>query len=149
MRAWPQMLRGVRRVAGCSAHPLVSTTPIPAVWTFSCGFKVSGDTMIVLIGVQGRAPRRLGAPTAPALHIFSLRSHLHVWQQVCEGVRLVGWVSRASSGVKSGDASRQFFFVNGRPVDLPRAAKALNEAFRCGGGGDHCLNLCTPTFAQT
>ena len=32
------------------------------------------------------------------------------------------------SGRAAGD--RQFFFINGRPVDLPRFTKALNECFR-------------------
>jgi DNA mismatch repair ATPase MutL len=35
---------------------------------------------------------------------------------------------KISSGRASGD--RQFFYVNGRPVDLPRFSKALNELYR-------------------
>lgn len=27
-------------------------------------------------------------------------------------------------------APRQFFYLNGRPIDFPRAAKVVNEAFR-------------------
>ncbi|GIL65778.1 hypothetical protein Vafri_19404 [Volvox africanus] len=45
------------------------------------------------------------------------------------GVRVVGWVSRAGCGLR-GDASRQFFFLNGRPVDLPKASRILNDAFK-------------------
>ncbi|KXZ41811.1 hypothetical protein GPECTOR_276g725 [Gonium pectorale] len=45
------------------------------------------------------------------------------------GVRVVGWVSRAGCGLK-GDTSRQFFFLNGRPVDLPKAARVLNDSFK-------------------
>jgi DNA mismatch repair protein PMS2 len=56
-------------------------------------------------------------------------------EEVCAedgGIRLTGWVSSAvkSSGRSGGD--RQFFFLNGRPVDMPRAVKVLNEAYRCG-----------------
>ncbi|PRW39172.1 mismatch repair endonuclease PMS2 [Chlorella sorokiniana] len=45
-------------------------------------------------------------------------------------VTIAGWVSKAtaSSGRAAGD--RQFFFLNGRPVDLPKATKALNECYR-------------------
>ncbi|EFJ46987.1 hypothetical protein VOLCADRAFT_61805 [Volvox carteri f. nagariensis] len=39
------------------------------------------------------------------------------------------WVSRAGCGLR-GDASRQFFFLNGRPVDLPKAARILNDSFK-------------------
>ncbi|GIL80762.1 hypothetical protein Vretifemale_9813 [Volvox reticuliferus] len=45
------------------------------------------------------------------------------------GVRVVGWVSRAGCGLR-GDASRQFFFLNGRPVDLHKASRILNETFK-------------------
>jgi DNA mismatch repair protein PMS2 len=46
------------------------------------------------------------------------------------GLRIVGYVSKATAGTGRAAGDRQFFFVNGRPVDMPRAAKALNEAFR-------------------
>lgn len=38
-------------------------------------------------------------------------------------------VSRPGAGVK-GDRLRQFTCINGRPVELPRAAKALNETYK-------------------
>ncbi|PSC67581.1 DNA mismatch repair PMS1 isoform X3 [Micractinium conductrix] len=45
-------------------------------------------------------------------------------------ITIAGWVSKAAaaSGRSSGD--RQFFFLNGRPVDLPKAVKALNDTYR-------------------
>lgn len=44
----------------------------------------------------------------------------------CGGPRLV---SRPGVGVK-GDRLRQFFCINGRPVELPKAVKALNETYK-------------------
>ena len=38
-------------------------------------------------------------------------------------------VSRAGAGVK-GDKVRQFFAINGRPVELPRAVRVLNETYK-------------------
>ncbi|KAI3431618.1 hypothetical protein D9Q98_004667 [Chlorella vulgaris] len=51
-------------------------------------------------------------------------------EELHSGVTAAGWVSKAnvSSGRASGD--RQFFFLNGRPVDLPKAAKVLNDTYR-------------------
>lgn len=46
------------------------------------------------------------------------------------GLRVVGYVSKATAGSSRVAGDRQFFYVNGRPVDMPRAAKALNESFR-------------------
>ena len=40
-----------------------------------------------------------------------------------------GFVSLPSPGSGRATSDRQFFYVNGRPVDLPRAARALNEAY--------------------
>ncbi|KAG2486047.1 hypothetical protein HYH03_015254 [Edaphochlamys debaryana] len=45
------------------------------------------------------------------------------------GAEVVGWVSRAGCGLR-GDASRQLFFLNGRPVDLPKAARIVNDCFK-------------------
>ncbi|GFH27977.1 DNA mismatch repair PMS1 isoform X3, partial [Haematococcus lacustris] len=44
-------------------------------------------------------------------------------------MKISGYVSKAAAGVK-GDTSRQFFSINGRPVDLPKAAKVLNDTYR-------------------
>jgi DNA mismatch repair ATPase MutL len=38
-------------------------------------------------------------------------------------------VSRAGCGVK-GDKLRQFVCINGRPVELPRAIKTLNDTYK-------------------
>lgn len=45
-------------------------------------------------------------------------------------VRLVGYVSKASAAGRKSPADRQYFAINGRPVDLPRLVKVLNECFR-------------------
>ncbi|CAH0477009.1 unnamed protein product [Peronospora belbahrii] len=41
-----------------------------------------------------------------------------------------GFVSKVGAGVGRSDNDRQFFFINGRPFDLPKTAKALNEVWR-------------------
>jgi DNA mismatch repair protein MutL len=44
--------------------------------------------------------------------------------------RVVGLVSRAGTGIGRSNNEKQFMFLNGRPVDLPRVTKALNETWR-------------------
>ncbi|CAM6090707.1 unnamed protein product [Calypogeia fissa] len=41
-----------------------------------------------------------------------------------------GFLSKPSAGSGRGSRDRQFFFVNGRPVDLPKAATVLNQLYR-------------------
>jgi hypothetical protein len=43
---------------------------------------------------------------------------------------ITGWVSKAGIGVGRSDNDRQYVFCNGRPVDLPKFSKALNEIWR-------------------
>jgi hypothetical protein len=39
------------------------------------------------------------------------------------------YVSRANAGFKGADvATRQFLFLNGRPVEMPKLARLANEA---------------------
>jgi DNA mismatch repair ATPase MutL len=41
-----------------------------------------------------------------------------------------GFVSSPAAGSGRSSSDRQYFYVNGRPVDLPRVAKTLNEVYR-------------------
>jgi DNA mismatch repair protein PMS2 len=43
---------------------------------------------------------------------------------------ITGFVSKAGSGVGRSDNDRQFLYCNGRPVDIPKFSKALNEVWR-------------------
>jgi DNA mismatch repair protein PMS2 len=40
---------------------------------------------------------------------------------------IVGYVSKINLGVGRSDNDRQYVYCNGRPVDMPRISKALNE----------------------
>jgi len=48
------------------------------------------------------------------------RTHIH----------LKGYVSKAVAGSSRSAGDRQFFFINGRPVELPKLSKTLNETYR-------------------
>ncbi|CAI5999001.1 unnamed protein product [Closterium sp. NIES-64] len=43
---------------------------------------------------------------------------------------VTGFLSRPGAGSGRSAGDRQFFFLNGRPVDLPRLSKLLNELYR-------------------
>lgn len=42
-------------------------------------------------------------------------------------VKIVGYISKAGVGVGRSDNDRQFMFCNGRPVDLPKLTRTMNE----------------------
>ena len=58
-------------------------------------------------------------------------------------IAVEGYISKAAAGCGRTSGDRQFFYVNGRPVDLPKASKVCNEVYRSlsSVGGDqaqHC-----------
>ncbi|KAJ2689180.1 ATP-binding mismatch repair protein [Coemansia spiralis] len=69
-----------------------------------------------------RLTRLLGAFGA------QLRPHLVHFEFKAENVSLEGHFSRPEGGRNGSD--KQYFFVNGRPCDLPKAKKLVNELFR-------------------
>ena len=44
--------------------------------------------------------------------------------------KISGYVSKAGHGVGRSSSDRQFWYVNGRPVDLPKFTKVVNELWR-------------------
>jgi DNA mismatch repair protein PMS2 len=64
-----------------------------------------------------------GTKTAEAFEPFTAKDEP-------SGLEITGLVSKAAAGTGRVAGDRQFFFVNGRPVDLPKGTKVLNEAFK-------------------
>jgi DNA mismatch repair protein PMS2 len=95
---------------------------------------------LVVTHTAGRAPRAtvvhtqgggslrenivtvLGAASANAMQPFTAA--------LPGGCTVTGFVSSPSPGSGRSSGDRQFLYVNGRPVDLPRVVKALNEVYR-------------------
>ena len=47
-----------------------------------------------------------------------------------QAVKVTGLISSATWGQGRSSADRQFYYINGRPVDLPVIAKAVNEVYK-------------------
>ncbi|GAX74397.1 hypothetical protein CEUSTIGMA_g1845.t1 [Chlamydomonas eustigma] len=45
------------------------------------------------------------------------------------GVEVTGYISRSNTGSR-GESLKQYTFINGRPVDLPKVVKILNDVFK-------------------
>ncbi|CAH9079164.1 unnamed protein product [Cuscuta europaea] len=52
--------------------------------------------------------------------------------KVCiqDGFEIDGFISKGGNGSGRNSGDRQFFFVNGRPVDMPKVSKLVNEMYR-------------------
>ncbi|CAM6050570.1 unnamed protein product [Sphagnum compactum] len=65
-----------------------------------------------------------------------------------QSVKVEGFVSKPGAGCGRASGDRQFFYVNGRPVDLPKISRLLNELYRS-FNSSQCpmavLNIILPT----
>lgn len=85
----------------------------------------SGRTTIVQTQGSGSVKDNIitvfGSKTATCLEPLDL--------VVSDGFRVEGFVSRPGAGCGRASGDRQFVYVNGRPVDLPKVNKLLNELY--------------------
>jgi DNA mismatch repair protein PMS2 len=63
-----------------------------------------------------------GAKTAASLEPLSVSS---------EHFEISGLVSSAVKSGSKTNADRQFLFFNGRPVDMPKATRVVNDVYKC------------------
>lgn len=54
-----------------------------------------------------------------------------------DGFALSGFVSSAVKNPNKTNGDRQFFYLNGRPVDLPKAVRVVNDVYRCATRAHH------------
>ncbi|XP_062088451.1 DNA mismatch repair protein PMS1 isoform X2 [Humulus lupulus] len=69
---------------------------------------------------------------------------------ISDGCKVDGFLSKAGQGSGRNMGDRQFFFVNGRPVDMPKVTKLVNELYRGANSQQHpiaILNFTIPTRA--
>ncbi|TVU29461.1 hypothetical protein EJB05_21027, partial [Eragrostis curvula] len=63
-----------------------------------------------------------GLPTFRCLEPFSVT--------ISDDCRIEGFLSKPGPGTGRNSGDRQFFYVNGRPIDMPKVTKLLNELYR-------------------
>uniref|UniRef100_A0A803NQM6 Sm domain-containing protein n=1 Tax=Cannabis sativa TaxID=3483 RepID=A0A803NQM6_CANSA len=69
---------------------------------------------------------------------------------ISDGCKVDGFLSKAGQGSGRNMGDRQFFFVNGRPVDMPKVTKLVNELYRGANSQQHpiaILNFTIPSGA--
>ncbi|KAK9762097.1 ATP-binding mismatch repair protein [Basidiobolus ranarum] len=52
-------------------------------------------------------------------------------------IRVLGHISKPIGGAGRSSPDRQFFYINGRPCDLPKIAKVFNEVYRTCNSGQY------------
>jgi DNA mismatch repair protein MutL len=125
-----EFLRNARREFGkllaCLQAYALACVRVRLVVTHAAG-RAPRATVLATPGGEGATPRDalvavLGAAAAAALQPFSA--------PLPGGGTASGFVSAPEAGAGRAAGDRQLLYVNGRPVDLPRVARALNDAWR-------------------
>ncbi|KAK3288153.1 MutL mismatch-repair protein pms1, partial [Cymbomonas tetramitiformis] len=94
-----------------------------------CTHQAKQGSRSTVVSTQGGGSLRgnlvtiFGAVTAAAM--MQLEVDLSVL-----GCHVSGYLSKATAGCGRASGDRQFFFLNGRPVDLPKVGKLMNEIYR-------------------
>jgi DNA mismatch repair protein PMS2 len=92
-----------------------------------CTNHTGSGARTVVVSTQGAASVRDNIVAVFGGKVAEAVEPLHV---EAGSVVIEGFVSRATAGSGRASGDRQFFYVNGRPVELPKMARALNEAYR-------------------
>ncbi|GJM85414.1 hypothetical protein PR202_ga01860 [Eleusine coracana subsp. coracana] len=111
-----------------------------------CTNTTGKNSKMVVLRTQGSSSVKdniitvFGLPTFRCLEPFNIT--------LSDGCRIEGFLSKPGPGTGRNSGDRQFFYVNGRPVDMPKVTKLVNELYRSSNAKQYpvaILDFCIPT----
>lgn len=102
----------------------------------------------VVLKTQGSASLKENIITVFGTSTFSCLEPVTL--SISDGCMVEGFVSKSGYGSGRNIGDRQFFFVNGRPVDMPKVGKLVNELYRGANSRQYpiaIMNFSVPTRA--
>ncbi|AQK53276.1 DNA mismatch repair protein PMS1 [Zea mays] len=93
-----------------------------------CTNTVGKNSKMVVLRTQGSSSMKdtiitvFGPNTFKCLEPFSVTTS--------DGCQIEGFLSKPGPGTGRSSGDRQFFYVNGRPIDMPKVTKLVNELYR-------------------
>ena len=109
------------------------TKALEGVQEVDLGFEVPLDRMAQRVGQAGfKDTQSTQIPASRAVQQADGESEEENFKpaEACLLVKVTGLVSSASWGMGRSSADRQYFYINGRPVDAKPLQKALNEVYK-------------------
>jgi DNA mismatch repair protein PMS2 len=101
---------------------------------------------MVVVKTQGSTSLKDNIITVFGLNTFKCLDPFNV--SISEDCQVQGFLSKPGPGNGRNSGDRQFFYVNGRPVDMPKVTKLVNELYRSSNSKQYpvaVLNFCIPT----
>ncbi|KAL6564199.1 hypothetical protein OROMI_015649 [Orobanche minor] len=102
----------------------------------------------VVLKTQGTGSLKENIITVFGTSTFSCLDPVNL--SISDGCLVEGFVSKSGNGCGRNIGDRQFFFVNGRPVDMPKVGKLVNELYRGANSKQYpiaIMNFSVPTRA--
>ncbi|XP_030947502.1 DNA mismatch repair protein PMS1 isoform X2 [Quercus lobata] len=82
----------------------------------------------VVLKTQGTGSLKDNIITVFGMNIFNCLEPMNIF--ISDSCKVDGFLSRFGHGSGRNLGDRQFFFVNGRPVDMPKVGKLVNELYK-------------------
>ncbi|XP_042517254.1 DNA mismatch repair protein PMS1 [Macadamia integrifolia] len=113
-----------------------------------CTNTTGKNTKSAVLKTQGNSSIRDNIITVFGMKTFSCLEPLSI--QISESCMIEGFLSKPGHGSGRNLGDRQYFFVNGRPVDMPKVSKLLNELYKSSNSKQYpiaVMNFTVPTRA--
>ncbi|XP_020686889.1 DNA mismatch repair protein PMS1 isoform X1 [Dendrobium catenatum] len=120
--------RNIRREYGKLTSLLNAYALMAKGVRFLCTNITGKNSKSVVLKTQGNLSIKENIITVLGLNTFQCLEPLSI--RISECCTIEGFLSKPCFGSGRNMGDRQFFYVNGRPVDMPKVSKLLNEVYK-------------------
>ncbi|KAI3975288.1 hypothetical protein MKX01_033528 [Papaver californicum] len=140
--------RNIRREYGKLISLLHAYAVIAKGVRIVCTNTTGRNTKSVVLKTQGSNSIKDNIITVFGMSIFTCLEPLSI--SIWDTCEVEGFISKPGQGSGRNLGDRQFFFVNGRPVDMPKVSKLVNELYKTSSSKQYpimVMNFTVPTKA--
>ncbi|RZB85274.1 DNA mismatch repair protein PMS1-like isoform X1 [Glycine soja] len=138
--------RNIRREYGKLVSLLNAYALIAKGVRFVCTNTTGKNVRSVVLKTQGSGSLKDNIITVLGMNTFSCLEPVTL--SISDSCKVEGFLSKSGQGNGRNLVDRQYFFVNGRPVDMPKVSKVVNELYRGANSKQYpivILNFTVPT----
>ncbi|XP_045830997.1 DNA mismatch repair protein PMS1 [Trifolium pratense] len=140
--------RNIRKEYGKLVSLLNAYALIAKGVRFCCTNTTGKNVKSVVLKTQGNDSLKDNVITVLGMNTFNCLEPMALC--ISESCKVEGFLSKPGLGNGRNLGDRQYFFINGRPVDMPKIGKLVNELYRSANSKQYpiaILNFTVPTKA--
>ncbi|KAJ4910213.1 DNA mismatch repair protein PMS1 [Raphanus sativus] len=120
--------RNIRKEYGKLVSLLNAYALIAKGVRFVCSNTTEKTPKSVVLSTQGKGSLKDNIITVFGMSTFTSLQPVSIC--ISDECRVEGFLSKPGQGTGRSLADRQYFFINGRPVDMPKVSKLVNELYK-------------------